>query len=213
MLEPAILHADELRKKIMKYIHTDDMIYYTGCLSCSVPIFNDDIDGGLYEYAIVDKGKLIGYFTYRIDWYVSCVSRFGLFSFDERNNQTVGIDVYRELRKLINQYHIHRMEWRMVGGNPVEKHYDRFCKKYHGNKFVLTDAIKDRTGKYHNDIIYEIIFSRNLKDSEIPQSANHGKWVICSDGYYPYCSECGCEPRSREMTNFCAECGAKMDKE
>lgn len=25
-------------------------------------------------------------------------------------------------------------------------------------KFVFTDAIKDRYGKYHNDITYEIIF-------------------------------------------------------
>ena len=52
----------------------------------------------------------------------------------------------------------------MVGGNPVEKHYDKFCKKYHGKKFVLTDAIKDRCGKYHDDIIYEIIFRRADND-------------------------------------------------
>ena len=46
----------------------------------------------------------------------------------------------------------------MVGGNPVEKHYDKFCKKYNGKKFILTDAVKDKYGKYHNDVIYEIIF-------------------------------------------------------
>ena len=41
----------------------------------------------------------------------------------------------------------------------------------------------------------------------------HGHWIICSDGYYPYCSVCKCEPKGREMTKFCGECGAKMDKE
>lgn len=41
----------------------------------------------------------------------------------------------------------------------------------------------------------------------------HGKWLICSDGYYPYCSECGNEPTRGEMTKYCAECGARMDKE
>ena len=33
-------------------------------------------------------------------------------------------------------------------------------------------------------------------------------WVISSDGYYPYCSECGAQPR--EMTKYCAECGRRM---
>ena len=41
----------------------------------------------------------------------------------------------------------------------------------------------------------------------------HGHWIICSDGYYPYCSVCKCEPKGREMTKFCGECGAKMDEE
>lgn len=54
----------------------------------------------------------------------------------------------------------HRIEWRMVGGNPVEKHYDKFCQKYRGKKYVLTDVLKDRCGKYHNDVIYEIIFKQ-----------------------------------------------------
>lgn len=33
-------------------------------------------------------------------------------------------------------------------------------------------------------------------------------WVISSNGYYPYCSECGAQPR--EMTKYCAECGRRM---
>lgn len=39
----------------------------------------------------------------------------------------------------------------------------------------------------------------------------HGEWKINSDGYYPYCSVCLKEPQGRVMTNFCPNCGAKMD--
>ena len=156
MLVPAIIYKDEIRKAVMKYKYTDDMIYYTGCLGDSTLMIDSEDDGSLYQYAIIDNDRLIGYFTYAINWYSSCARNFGLFSFD-RNNRIVGIDIYRELKKIINEYHIHRIEWRMVGGNPVEKHYDKFCNKYHGKKFVLTDAIKDRFGKFHDDIIYEII--------------------------------------------------------
>jgi hypothetical protein len=45
----------------------------------------------------------------------------------------------------------------MVGGNPVERSYDRFLKMHNGNKHILKDAVKDKYGKYHDDVIYEII--------------------------------------------------------
>lgn len=161
MLVPAILYKEEICKRFAQYIYTEDMINYTGYLGHSLPTIEENNDGSLYQYAITENGKLIGYFTYSIDWYTFCAHCFGLFSFD-RNNKTIGFDVYRQLRKIIKDYRIHRLEWRMVGGNPVEKHYDRFCEKYHGKKFVLTDAIKDRYGKYHDDIIYEIIFGQEV---------------------------------------------------
>ena len=158
MLVPAILFKDEIHKMFLKYTYSDDMSYYAGYLGNYIPkISEDNDDGSLYQYAIVDNDRLIGYFSYRIRWYDSCAYNFGLFSFD-RNSSIVGYSVYKELKKIIYDYHIHRIEWRMVGGNPVEKHYDRFCKKYNGKKFILTDAVKDKYGKYHNDVIYEIIF-------------------------------------------------------
>ena len=40
----------------------------------------------------------------------------------------------------------------------------------------------------------------------------HSKWEICCDGYYPYCLNCKAEPPGREMTKYCPDCGAKMDK-
>lgn len=156
MLKPAILYKDEIKKELLKYNYTEDMMYYTGYLGYSLPRIDEENNGNLYQYAIVENDKLIGYFVYQVDWYTSSVSQFGLFSF-ERKNKIIGVDVYRELKSLINNYHIHRIEWRMISGNPVEKHYDKFCEKYNGKKFVLTDTIKDRCGKYHNSVIYEII--------------------------------------------------------
>ena len=37
-----------------------------------------------------------------------------------------------------------------------------------------------------------------------------GHWIISSDGYYPFCSECKKEPKSGDMTDFCPSCGADM---
>ena len=43
-------------------------------------------------------------------------------------------------------------------------------------------------------------------------TAPQAEWIICSDGYYPYCSRCGEEPVERKMTDFCSHCGASMKK-
>ena len=157
MLIPAIIMKNEILENFNKYYYTNDMMYETASLNNWLPNIEENTDGSLYQYAIVDsKGKLLGYLTYSIDWYVSCASRFGLFSFD-RGNPIIGRDLFKEMNKLIYDYKLHRIEWRMVGGNPIEKSYDRFCYRYNGTKHVLKDAIKDRYGNYHDDIIYEII--------------------------------------------------------
>ena len=43
----------------------------------------------------------------------------------------------------------------------------------------------------------------------------HAKWEISSDGYYPYCTNCGYEPPwvgGKDMrTPYCPDCGAIMD--
>lgn len=163
MLVPAILYKNEIETRMLPYYYSDEMFLYSGWFGNSTPNISENNDGNVYHYAIIDEkndNKLIGFFSYNIDWYISSVSCFGLFSFD-KNNRIIGLDIRREINKIINEYHIHRMEWRMIGGNPVERHYDKFCKKYNGKKFVFTDSIKDRHGKYHNDVVYEIIFNNN----------------------------------------------------
>ena len=157
MLIPAILKKNEIQEAFKRYYYSDDMMYETGGLNNWLQNIQEETEIGRFQFAIVNsKEKLVGYLDYHIDWYNSCASRFGLISFD-RGNPIVGMDLYSELKKLIYEYKLHRIEWRMIGGNPIEKNYDKFCDKFGGTKHILRDAIKDKYGKYHNDIIYEII--------------------------------------------------------
>lgn len=158
MLKPAILYRDEIYNEFLRKSYSDEMFLYMGCIATSMPEIQERNDGGVYQYAIIDNYELVGYFCYEVDWYSSTAHCFGLMGF--KKSSAIGIDIIRELRKLINDYNIRRIEWRMIGGNPVEKHYDKFCKRYNGRKLVLHDAIRDRKGKYHDDVIYEILFDR-----------------------------------------------------
>lgn len=160
MLIPAIVKKDEILNAFKRYCYTEDMFLETGTLYNWIPNIQEEPDEGCFQYAIVDgKENLIGYLAYKVNWYSSCASCFGLISFD-RGNPIVGRDLFAEMKKLIHEYKLHRIEWRMVGGNPVEGHYNKFCKKYNGTKHILKDAIKDKYGRYRDDIIYEIINSQ-----------------------------------------------------
>lgn len=160
MLVPAILYKNQIEKEFQKLYYTKDMFYYTGCLAQWYPNIKELPSDREFDYAIINNdGKLIGYLSYRADYYCSKAYDFGLVSFD-RGNPIVGKDLYEKLEELVSRFH--RIEWRMIGGNKVEKHYDKFCKLHNGQKHILKDSIRDQNGNYHDDIIYEIV-----KDGEL----------------------------------------------
>lgn len=161
MLKPAILYKEEIAKQFMNYFYSMDMFYETGSMETWIPEIPDKSDGYSFHWAIVDvEDKLIGFLSYCIDFYSGNMSRFGLISFD-RGNILIGKSVFEEIERCINDYHLHRVEWRMIGGNPAERGYDAFLKRHNGTKHILKDAVRDRYGKYHDDIIYEIIIGES----------------------------------------------------
>lgn len=153
MLIPAIARKDELEKLFALHIYDDDMFLYNGYPYCNkIPDLSPQVE--MYKWAIVNKeDEVVGYFTYHIDIQSDNVNWFGLYSF--KKDVTIGIDVYRKMKKLIKQHR--RIEWRMIGDNPVQKHYDRFINHFGGRKVVLRQTVKDQNGVYHDDYIYEII--------------------------------------------------------
>ncbi len=148
------IQKEQIQKGFQKYYYTTDMMYETGCLEQWCPDIPEAPSTGRFDYAIVHNGKLIGYLAYQVDYYASKAYNFGLFSFD-RGNALIGRDVYKKINELVNRFN--RVEWRAISGNPACRSYDSFIEKYNGNKHVLKDAIRDRTGNYHDDIIYEIV--------------------------------------------------------
>lgn len=155
MLVPAITRKDEIIKEFQKYYYTTDMLYETGSIDNWYPNISDCPDESTFQYAIVDSDeKLLGYFAYSVNWYSSKAYNFGMISFN-RGNILFVKDVFEKMEELVKQ--LHRVEWRMVEGNPASRGYDSFIKKHNGNKHVLKDSIKDRYGEYHDDIIYEIV--------------------------------------------------------
>lgn len=152
MLIPAILKKEELERLFAEHIYDDNMFFYNGYSYCNtIPDFTPKENW--YKWAIVDGDTLLGYFAYYIDTFSDTVCRFGLYSF--KRSTIIGADVYRKMKELISRHH--KVEWRMIAGNPVERHYDKFCTRYNGYKTILHDVTKGLDGNYVNEYIYEII--------------------------------------------------------
>ena len=154
MLKPAVLYADEITRKFAEYLYTTDLYYFNGwCCGSSLPEIETERD--LYQYAFVDNaGNIIGFLTYRVYDYSDTVQDFGLFSFD-RGNPIIGIDLFKKLEELVECHH--RVEWQVIEGNPVKRHYDKFCKKHGGYIHHYHETVKDIEGKYVDSYVYEIV--------------------------------------------------------
>lgn len=85
-------------------------------------------------------------------------------------------------------------------------------KEYIEREVLIDKMSKLKTGGIFTEVFKKVVLEiiSNQPTADV-QKIKYGKWIISSDGYYPYCSECGKEPK--EMSEFCPHCGAKMDKE
>ena len=154
MLKPALLYKEQILQKFTEFLYTEDYFYYSGYeCGTTLPTFKED--DNYYCFASVDpSGRLIGFFSYRVNFVVDCVQQFGLFSF-EKGNPILGRDVVRKMEELVSSHH--RLEWSVIDGNPVKRHYDKFCKKHSGSIFHFHDCTKNLKGEYVDSFLYEIV--------------------------------------------------------
>lgn len=161
MIRPAILYKDEIVASMQEWYYTDSMLYYTGSIDNCIPEIaeSDEYGPGRYDWAVIERESnvdtVIGYISYRVDFYTGVAYNFGIFSFD-RGNLIFVDDLNKILKSLLDNPMVHKLEWRAVSGNPAVRAYDKFCKDHNGVKHILKNDIRDVEGNFHDDIIYEV---------------------------------------------------------
>ncbi len=97
-------------------------------------------------------------------------------------------------------------------GSCLKEDIENYFDEYGGGGTAECDAqFGWRDNKEH------VIKSWNYRsdDDVVDNKKNktrEARWIINSDGYYPYCSACMTEPQNGEMADYCPNCGAKMKK-
>lgn len=173
MLVSASVYKEQIEKEFKKIQYTDKYLWYTG----SIDNYDMEVktEGDKFAFAIVEPitKELIGYVSFRVDWYCSMAYNFSLIRFmNDKYTQYPYIDIpvmpvmvsaIREVIKMIESFNLHRIDFRCVSGNPAQRNYDKLLqlifkqKKYATRIIEFTDNIKDTHGNYHNTICYELI--------------------------------------------------------
>lgn len=160
MLKPAILYKEELEKKFAELLYTEDYFYYNGYAHCNdLPTIKPE--DSYYQYAIIDKDKVVGYLTYYVNMWSDSAERFGMISFN-KGNLTVTMDVYAIIKELIKKHR--RIEWRCIEGNPVNRIYKKIVEKYNGYISTAHKCCVDNDGNYRDSYTYEILKERAISN-------------------------------------------------
>ena len=164
MLIDARICTKELIELFKAHANDDDMYYFTADKNEKEFSYIGVDDKNYYEnhqYAIYDGNRIVGYFTYCWEEVESALFNFGvglelfnfgLYSFD-KNNPIIGLDIYREMQRLCKEYGCCYVSFWMIEGNPVEKHYDRIIKHFHGQKKVHENLIDKSIKEVHYSFI------------------------------------------------------------
>jgi hypothetical protein len=171
MLVPASLYKDEIEKQFKAIQYTDKYLWYTGSID------NYDLEvkteGDKFAFAIVEPFFnqycktdyfLLGYVSFRVDWYCGMAYNFGLIRFEQSKKATkVMASAIREVIRMVESFNLHRIDFRCISGNPAETKYDGIVAllinqgKFDVETPIFRDNIKDTHGKYHDTICYELI--------------------------------------------------------
>ena len=170
MLVPAGIYKEQIEKAFNAEQYSEKLFWYDG----SIDNYPHEVttEGDKYAFAIVHSGQVIGYVSFRIDWYCSCAFNFSLIKFldiyfenstqEYKSSTPLMISAIREIMRMIKSYSIHRIDFRCVSGNPAIRGYTGIIQQIEKQNYSVKisrfrDNIKDRQGKYHDTIMYEMI--------------------------------------------------------
>ena len=102
----------------------------------------------------------------------------------------------------------------------ISDKYNRICSlatKSAEERKVKDESIKDTLLDMANYCIMTVIEIENENGEESKSVNEVAKWIVSSDGYYPYCSKCGYRPDREKLErgelDNCPNCGRTMTEE
>lgn len=161
----AKLFQDELKRKFWEIWYDEKYQYYFGSNARSDFCISDSNNG--YQtnaFAVLnDTDDLIGCISYSVESDVKVAQWFGAINFSD-DKTTFGFALKQVIEDCFIKFGLEVVEFNVICGNPIEKTYDRLCKKCGGS---IVGIKHKRALNMHGDVCdtktYEILRENFMK--------------------------------------------------
>lgn len=155
MLDLAAKHEAELQARFADaFLDMRNIFYFgNGYMNTYKP---DDGTWNKHEFVSVKGGKVIGYLAYRIDRRTNTAENLAAINFGGKN-LAFSRDFRQFLKDIFEKFRFRKLVFGVYVGNPAEKMYDRYIRKF-GGRIIGTEraATMLLDGKFYDYKQYEI---------------------------------------------------------
>lgn len=189
MLDLALNHEEELQKRYRECWFKEKYKYFFNCFSEKLHI-EESTWNRMQFVSLNSSGEVIGFIEYTTDRVNNMVDNLILINFSEnivhkngkgeidksdkikfsKNMITFGMDTHHAFSNIFNKFHIRKIQFFVIIGNPIEATYDAIIKK-NGGRIVGTRHahVKLYDGNYYDEKIYEIFATDYYKKRQMKQ--------------------------------------------
>lgn len=161
----AKIYEEQIKKKMWECWYDEKYQYYFGGhWRYDFSLSHNSDDYLKRAFAVLDSaGELIGYISYSVDTELRVAQWFGTINFSD-NRLEFGLALRQVIEDCFLKFGCEVVEWHVICGNPIERSYDKMCKRMGGRIVGITRRrALDMAGNVHDTKIYEILREDFLK--------------------------------------------------
>lgn len=164
MLAPAICYKQELIEKYNKTWFNPKYFYFHYGYGSGLNISKNNCWSHQFVSLSNITNEVIGYIFYDISPNSHKAYNLAIVSFNDIPNFEFGKDVKQAVEDIFLKYNFNKLTFSVIQGNPAEKSYDNFIKKYNGKIVrILKYEIELQDNKLYNEKLYEIFKNDFIK--------------------------------------------------
>lgn len=157
MLDIAINYTEELEKKFHSIWFKDRYKFHANANFYEEFTLSESTWTN-HQFVSLSGGEIIGYIGYGTDRVADFAYGLSVVNFEDKPSVKFAMDLGKALTDIFKKYNFRKLCLSVVVGNPIEKSYDKMCKRYSGR---IVGIQKDHTrlidGKFYDEKLYEIL--------------------------------------------------------
>lgn len=159
MIDNAFKYEERLKDLLFDTWYDPDFQFYNFCHNTPFSLDKENGDKNWLSFVSVspDRETIHGLFTFYLDRETWGITSVGAANFTKKA-MPFGNDLLKLINRFFTYHRYNRIEFMMIAGNPIEKHYDRIVERM-GGRIVGTkqQAVRLPDGTLADDKMYEIM--------------------------------------------------------